>query len=203
MTDIEVARMIAEGCPHTHEEDVMGMRPERYVVIDVESVGLHGQAFAWGAVVIDGEGRELLCAGESCDPHMVEGTPDGRAWVEKHVPRLQRNVVSPRAMRDAFWAFWREQSETAAAILADVPWPVEANFLSACVADEPEKRAWDGPYPLLDIASVRLAAGLSPLEVCQRLENERPAHNPICDARQSARLFVEAMKLSRQAALPA
>jgi hypothetical protein len=78
-----------------------------------------------------------------------------------------------------------------------VPWPVEAHFLSECVADRPQEREWQGPYPLLDVASVRLAAGLDPLATVDRLPSELPAHDPLADSRQSARLLVEALTLVR------
>jgi hypothetical protein len=82
-------------------------------------------------------------------------------------------------------------------LAADCAWPVEARFLAACVDDQPEQRAWEGPYPLIDIASVRLAAGLDPLATVERLPSEMPAHDPLADARQSARLLIEALKVTR------
>jgi len=80
-----------------------------------------------------------------------------------------------------------------AVLAADVPWPVEARFLAQCIDDEPGRK-WDGPYPLIDIASVRLAAGLDPLASVERLAEELPQHDPLCDARQSGRLLVEAIQ---------
>jgi hypothetical protein len=60
--------------------------------------------------------------------------------------------------------------------------------------------AGDGPYPLVDVASVRLAAGLDPLGAYDRTAGELPVHNPLADARQSARLLLEALKSCRQVA---
>ena len=71
---------------------------------------------------------------------------------------------------------------------ADCCWPVEANFLAQCIADN-KQRTGDGPYPLLDVSSFLVATGSDPLKQYPRLPNELPAHNPLADARQSARLL--------------
>ena len=76
-----------------------------------------------------------------------------------------------------------------AIILSDCGWPVEANFLSACVADYPEVRAWLGPYPLVDVSAVVQRAGFDPAEATERYPSELPVHNPVCDARLSARIW--------------
>lgn len=48
-------------------------------------------------------------------------------------------------------------------------------------------------FMVFDVASVRLAAGLDPLASAPRLDGELPAHDPLRDARQSARLLIEAL----------
>jgi hypothetical protein len=75
--------------------------------------------------------------------------------------------------------------------VADCPYPVEANFFTTMLKEQADE--WGGPYPFIDVASVRFAAGLAPLETCERLPTELPAHDPLADARQSARLFFEAL----------
>mgnify|MGYP003529634433 CR=1 len=70
-------------------------------------------------------------------------------------------------------------------------WPVEASFLSACIRDD-AFRNWDGPYPMREIASIMLAAGMDPMATYEREESEKPAHEPLADARQSARLLATA-----------
>lgn len=164
-----------------------------YFVFDVESIGLHGEGFAFGAVVVTLDGVEVEQASAHTSSANAGGGKKGREWVRVNVPKLYSDrLESPRAVRNAFWEFWAYWQDRAVVMAADCTWPVEANFLSACVADDPD-RAWKGPYPLIDVASVRMARGFDPLETCERLESE-PAHDPMGDARHSARLLVEAMR---------
>jgi len=76
---------------------------------------------------------------------------------------------------------------------ADCSWPVEARFLARCVENDFDKREWEGPYPLHEIATVLLLAGKNPSEKFPRQENELPEHNPLNDARQSARLLLQSI----------
>jgi len=71
-------------------------------------------------------------------------------------------------------------------------WPVEANFLEACIRDYPKTRNWEGPYPMHEIATLMLAAGMDPMGTYERLPEELPAHEPLADVRLSARLLKEA-----------
>ena len=165
-----------------------------FMVFDVESVGLHGEGFAVGYVVVDKHGFEhgsgLFC----CHPADAEGEPDDRKWVYQHVPRMLPTHITPEQVRDAFWNEWQLWKERGAVLVADCAWPVEARFLARCVDDVPEFRDWSGPYPLHELASVLLARGRDPLQNHERLECELPAHHPLNDARQSARLLVEALQ---------
>jgi hypothetical protein len=79
-------------------------------------------------------------------------------------------------------------------------WPVEARFLAACVDDNPMTHEWSGPYPLHDLASVLMAAGRDPLAKNERLPGELPEHDPLADARQSARLLLAALAPATTAA---
>jgi len=172
-----------------------------YMVFDVESIGLHGEGFAVGWVVVDGDTGEELSQGIlACDPHEADGPgdADGWQWVVENVPDnvfALGSCKTPRELRDLFWAQWLFWRDRGALLAAEVPWPVEARFLSDCVADARIAHAWEGPYPLLDIASVRFAAGLNPIATVDRVGRlEQPAHNPQADARQSARLLIEALQ---------
>lgn len=172
----------------------MSAVPKRLISFDVESNGLHGAAFAIGAVMIDGGTVDEFFArcpiSEPVDP-----------WVAANVlPALNDASVthdSPRAMRDAFW-LWLMSRKTDAVIVCDCGWPVEAGLLSACVTDDPA-RAFAGPYPLHEVATLLLAAGMDPLgSYAESLlsEAERAAHrphHPVDDARLSALCAVAAM----------
>jgi hypothetical protein len=192
----------------------------RSLVFDVESVGLHGEGFAVGWVVIeDGEvAEENWCA---CSPDKAMGSPEGRKWVTQHVPQTtlkpdrHHSKASPRQVRDAFWAVWERERDKGSTIWADCAWPVESRFLIACIEDARlkhktmivsanlpgTKRCWDGPYPLHEISTIRRAAGLSGGEISSHLsrqDDELPAHHPLTDAKQSARLLLEAQRVLRE-----
>jgi hypothetical protein len=53
------------------------------------------------------------------------------------------------------------------------------------------KSAFDGPYPLYDISTLLLSRNEDPVGIFSRDETELPKHNPLCDARQSARILLE------------
>jgi hypothetical protein len=169
-------------------------RPELFLVFDVESVGLHGEGFAWGGVVVDRRGKSFDYNRAWCPPDVATGTDAGRAWVTEnwHPPDFPP-LDSPAQVRAIFWDWWQFWKSKGATLAADCAWPVEARFLAACVDDDPAAREWQGPYPLVDVSSVRMAAGLDPLGTVERMPDELPTHDPLCDARQSARLLVEAL----------
>jgi hypothetical protein len=171
-----------------------------FFVFDVESIGLHGEGFAVGYVITDDHGTCLEKGIFACSPDRAQGDDNGRPWVMEHVePAIGRfNCETPRDVRRRFWNTWLNAKDRARAsslnlyMVSDVAWPVEANFLSACISDL-GLGAFDGPYPLIDVSSVRLAKGLNPLGEETRLVLELPLHNPMADALQSARLLHEAL----------
>jgi hypothetical protein len=164
-----------------------------YMVFDCESIGIHGETFSVGWVVVDEQGKEHDAARFACDPSTARGDDDGRAWVSEHCPPLKQTHRALADMRTDFWLVWLYWKERGAVLAADCAWPVEARFLIACVDDNPQARMWTGPYPLHDVATARLVAGFDPLEIVERLPNEEPKHDPLADARQSARLWLEAL----------
>lgn len=171
------------------------MSERLFFVFDVESVGLHGEGYAVGWVLVSPDGREIDSGYSACPSRNAAGDDAGREWIMENVdPHLPHpKYETPRDVRGDFWSDW--QSKKAGAVMAaDVPWPVESRFLNDCVRDFGGD---DEPYPLIDVASVRLAAGLDPLGTEPRLPNELPAHDPLADARQSARLLIEALAKAR------
>lgn len=172
------------------------MLPGLFMVFDVESIGLHGQGFSFGYVVVDQTGSEIDSGYSCCEPDFAEGSDAGHEWVRANVPLPSTTFLhgSPRVVRDEFWAAWLKWKARGAVLAADCAWPVEARFLADCVDDDPERRTSEGPYPLLDVATLRLAAGFDPLATVERLPAELPAHDPLADARQSARLVIEALR---------
>lgn len=168
---------------------------KQYMVFDVESVGLHGEGFAVAWQVVDSTGKRIASAGYACNPDLAEGKDDDRKWVAEncHFALTSTNCPSPRAVRREFWDAWMYGKKLGAVLVADCCWPVEARFLMQCIADDPDARNWEGPYPLHDIASMLLMAERDPLETRERLEGEFPAHDPLADARQSARILLECL----------
>ncbi len=133
---------------------------KRLICFDAESNGLHGEAFAVGAVVMDDGSNapsEKFFARCPIEGEVVE-------WVRDNVlPPLAQEMVThdtPREMRDAFWS-WLTARTDGAMVVVDFGWPVETNLLSACVADDPS-RAFEGPFPLHEVASLLRVVGHDP-----------------------------------------
>lgn len=145
------------------------------MVFDVESIGLHGEGFAVGYIVVHHGAvlsEHLLCV----HPDTAIGQPQSRQWVMENVwPQLLGAPLMPAmtALREAFWAAWDAHRLRGGQLMADCPWPVEANFLGACIAQDPGDRYWKGPYPLLDAQSLRTYGRARPTE---------DVHHPLRDA---------------------
>lgn len=175
--------------------------PDLFMVFDVESVGLHGEGFAVGYVVVRPDGQEIHAARYSCPPSRAWGNKDGEEWARQNVPAFEHTHGHPEFVRSAFWVDWSHWEAQGAVLVADCSWPVEARFLIEAVKDalDPEwgagveDRTWQGPYPLYDVSTAMLMAGRDPLATYGRLPNELPEHDPLADARQSARLWLECL----------
>lgn len=168
-------------------------RGGRVMVLDIEAVGLHGEGFAFGYQVTVHDTPVAEHAAH-CSPRLAHGTPQDLKWVLDNVPaKLERSHAraSPREVRDDFWECWMREKNLGTLLMADVGWPVEANFLSACIADDQSNRHWHGPYPLLDLSSILWTRGINPLQTQPRQSGEHMVHDPLHDARQSARIFRE------------
>jgi hypothetical protein len=165
-----------------------------FMVFDVESVGLHGEAYAVGWVVVNNAGYEIACGKVNASLEGARGTAEGMSWAEKNAKPELPLASSTREVRRLFWEAWTYWKAQGAVLAADCPWPVEARFLIQCVEDNFPASEWQGPYPFIDVASVLFARGLDPLATETRLENELPIHDPLADARQSARLLMKALR---------
>lgn len=170
----------------------MERTPMNILSFDVESNGLHGQAFAVGAVIRHVEtAQEVDRIGLRCP---IEG--DVNAWVAENVlpalAEMPETHTSAREMRAAFWTWYQTAKGKYAdlVMVADIGYPVETGFLTACQADDPA-RAWEGPYPLHEVATLLLAADIDPdidrLKFAGYDADELHAHNPIDDALVSAK----------------
>lgn len=164
-----------------------------YFIFDVESVGLHGEGFAvaGGVYLENGSTQWEFCY--ACPIDECEGSEDDRKWVKENVPPMPETHRTPSGVRDAFWGAWMKAKTQGATMAAECAWPVEAGFLARCIHQDMEARKWEGPYPLMEIASYMHAAGMDPMKTYERTPSEMPPHNPLGDARLSARLLAEAL----------
>lgn len=188
------------------------MQP-KYFVFDIESIGLFGEGFAFGYVVVTQDGDELGSSYCCCPSDNADGFEEDRTWVNNNVlpnlPPFTRDdawespcewvVPTPESLREVFlshWLSWKK-NQPQIVMVSDCSWPVESNFLTACFRDKPQSRS-DAPYPFLDLSGILLAAGLDPTETFPREGREEPAHNPLNDARQSARILIETLGTLRR-----
>ena len=169
------------------------MAEGRYMVLDVESVGLHGEGFAFGFVVVDENGSEIRTGYEACPSETATGSDDGRAWIAENLPYLPTTCASPGEVRNRFWSAWEEELAKGAILVVENGWPVEARFLAACVDSDPVARLAAGPFPLHEVSTALLASGQDPMAEHGRKPEELPKHHPVADARQSARLLVQCL----------
>jgi hypothetical protein len=160
-----------------------------FFLLDVESIGLHGEGFAAAYLVVR-DGEELESGLFACDPAFARGTDDDRKWIAKNVPALPENCESPGVVRERLWERWLHWKSLGAFMVADCAWPVEANFLAQCVRDQEHAQDFNGPYPLLDVTTLIFASGKDPTIPTERLPDELPLHDPRADCRHSKRKWL-------------
>lgn len=175
------------------------MTKHTFFIFDVESIGLHGEGFAVAGGIADNEGVLSTTFCFACDPDKAQGTQTNRDWIRENVALGVQDVncENPKEVRQCFWNQWAAAKAVFPEIVmaGECVWPVEAGFLSACVADDPQNREFSGPYPLHEIASFMEAAGMDPMATYERTADELPKHHPLADSKQSARLLFEALSL--------
>lgn len=153
---------------------------------DVETNGLYGKAFMVAAVVTtaDGLATQFLAR---CP---IEGEVD--SWVAENVlPRVADVAITHQSyadMLEAFYVFYMENKD-GADVIAHMPYPVEAKVLRDMIEFDLGARAWNGPYPLIDVAGILKAKGFDPASVdSYNKENDLvipfsgTAHHPLYDS---------------------
>ena len=149
------------------------------LVFDVESTALHGEGFAVGAAVFDGNSNEI----DNFELLSIEGATNANDWVRKNVlPNcsLMPTCDTNRQLREKFYEWLMKHAETCV-VYSDVNFPVETNFLSTIVSDSPVEREYKMPYPLLDISAwVDID-----IDRMQFAKTGYKKHNPMDDARCS------------------
>ena len=134
----------------------------KLLCFDLEANGLHGQAFAIGAVVMDGQGT---VHDEFSARIKLAGPVD--PWVEQNVlPAIKDMTIthqSYKAMREAFWKWYINAEPESDYVLVSNGYPVEYRFLLDCQEADIKNRYWQHPFPILDLASLLIQAGLRPV----------------------------------------
>lgn len=163
----------------------------RFFSFDAETDGLYGEVFAIAAVVIDEGG---VVEDQFCMKCVKPGVRD--AWTaENCLPYLSDipDCESRAELRARFWDFYLRYREQCV-IVADIPCPVEAGLLRACVEEDLPERAFLGPYPLIDVASALFARGIDPdIDRMAFAEQKGRRHHPLDDAVASALCLIRAI----------
>lgn len=167
-----------------------------YASVDVESIGLHGEAFAWAVVVFNKEGEPVSSRLVAIDPDICKGTTADREWITNNIEEIpfDQGLYSTRYdLIQEFRAHVQQLKNKFKNIvfMAECPYPVEFNLIKEAFPSGDNGIF----YPFIDISSVMIAAGMNPMATYPRLSHfETPAHCPQADAFQSAGLFFEALE---------
>lgn len=167
---------------------------------DGETIGLYGEPFAISYVVCNLEGEELENGYISCPIENANGDSSNREWVFEHViPHIpgKTNYETPKELCEAFYRIWIDIKSKYKQVIAvaDCGYPIEANIFFRAIKPFEKTRQFTGPYPLHEVGTALLIAGMNPVDY-PRIENELPIHHPLKDARYAARLFLIALKKS-------
>lgn len=174
----------------------------KLLCFDLESNGLHGQAFAVGAVVMDMQGK----VHDQFTARMrIHGQTD--EWVDKNIlPVIGDMPITHANYKDMCTDFWKWFVRAQAAsdyTLVSNGYPVEYRFLLDCQGGDLDLRYWEHPFPLIDLSSLLLGAGLQSNESKQDLVQKSTSdqtftnHHPLDDAKVTALTAIEALKVHR------
>lgn len=165
--------------------------------IDAETIGLYGEPFAVGFTVTDFQGTEIDHGYFACPYTSAKGEECNKEWVKLNViPTLPETVThdNPKALCEAVYALWMrvkaDYNEVHA--IADFGYPVETALFARMITVDEKDREYEGPYPLHELATALLVAGINRQDH-PPFENEKLEHHPLHEARYSARLFCLAM----------
>lgn len=156
----------------------------KYFVFDVESAGLYGEGFAVGYVVFDDYSfLEVASGWKSSGLYSVGCKAEDSKWLHENLPYEVLNPDYKMSVKELHeWFEFELKKFPDACLVSDCAFPVEMNFLKACKIQ---------PYPLHEVATALLMAGRDPVGTYGRKPTELPKHHPLCDARQSGRVFME------------
>ena len=174
------------------KENIMSL-PEnnKYLFVDAETDGLYGKFISIAMVVADHVGNELehIYIGLSNPENHIK-----EKWVRENVlPTLDEyeEYEDEHSLLEAAWSFWRVHASDSY-VFTDVMHPVESRLFTRCVEQDIENRVFQGPFPMLDLASMLYALGINPLEAREKLVqplDEGKQHNALYDARMAMAIW--------------
>lgn len=177
----------------------------KLMCFDIETNGLHGEAFAVAGLVMRADGEVLEEFKARCP---VKGDLD--PWVEENVLPVLDDFPpthkTAKALRNAFWQWYQQVEPQTDYVLVNNGYPVEYRFLTKCQEDDLEVRYWEHPFPILELASLLLPLGIKTQgekkDFASDLIGDRLAqsHNPYWDAWLTAAIAFKALKVSGQLA---
>lgn len=170
---------------------------DKILMVDVESIGLHGEPFAI-AFVATQNGSTLQEGCFSCPLESAHGDEAGRRWVKENCPPLIITHDNPEHMLNSFWEVFSNYKKHGFNVYADCGFPVETNMFAMMTRLHPS-RYFEGPYPLHEVATVLSLAGLN-TDDYPRQEGEE-CHHPLGDARYSTRMLITALDLVKEGPL--
>lgn len=168
---------------------------------DLESNGLHGKAFAVGAVVMGADGHIY-------DEFMARArlTEKVDEWVKDNVlPAIADMPITHdnyEGLREAFWGWYLLAEPQADYVLVNNGYPVEYRFLLDCQDANLEERYWQHPFPLLELSSMLImtehGSGYNKRLLKSTLDEDygRKLHHPLEDAKMAVKIAFEALRLS-------
>ncbi len=168
---------------------------------DLETNGLHGKAFAVGAIVMDAGGTVL--DEFSARARLTEKADD---WVKNNVlPAIAEMPITHdnyEELREAFWAWYLQAKPKADYVLVNNGYPVEYRFLLDCQEANLDDRYWQHPFPILELSSLLLIAdqisGATKRQLKKSLidSSTHNTHHPLDDAKLAVRLAFESFRIS-------
>lgn len=163
--------------------------------VDAETDGLYGSFLSVAAMVTDENGAEIdrFYAAVDISFEQIE-----TEWVKENVyPYLKNADIrfdTEEEMLDSFWDFWMKHRQTSVCI-AYVQYPVESRLFERCVMKNSTERAFWGPFPIYDLATLLDAKGLDFNADMQKLSAlDLAAHDAMSDVKMMAEVWKKLKK---------
>ena len=166
---------------------------------DLESNGLHGKVFAVGAVVMDADGQVL----EEFSGRTEIDKPVDAFVAENILPVLKDMPITYKTadeLRESFWQWYIKIEPSADYVIVNNGYPVEYRYLIQAQETDLDKRYWQHPFPILDLSSLLIIAGLDKKTVKQRVSEKfgnevvGSLHHPLYDAKLTVLAAFEAFR---------